>query len=140
MTLPIPAHAQTILRILTAAANAGDQCPTNGVLAEAIGALSISAPANAISLLEAIGLITVERGSCRRMVTIVATGKSTAPVVSKIRAYGTSASPKPHNRKRRPLEYAEPVRVDPSRIVDRDPCTYCGTRSDHGCIHNRRAA
>lgn len=144
MTLAIPGHAREILRILTLAADAGTKCPTNHALAEAINSPSVAVSSNAVSLLETIGLITVIRATSSRQVTIVATGKSTAPVASKVRVYGVGTRPAPvktaYVRKTRPEDYKPVEVVDPSRIVDRDPCVCCGTRRDIGCIHTRIAA
>jgi hypothetical protein len=36
---------------------------------------------------------------------------------------------------RRAVERGEELRAVRERAVDRDPCTYCGTRADYGCKH-----
>lgn len=57
----------------------------------------------------------------------------------------------PYTRVRNAIRQAEgikaPVRTPEGRkqgIVEvapnREPCSYCGTRADYGCKHNRRAA
>lgn len=69
---------QIIYDMLAKAAERGDQCPSNAVLAVAIGANSISGPVRYVNDLAAKGIIRVERSQRFRIVTIVATGKSTA--------------------------------------------------------------
>ncbi len=71
-------RAARVLAIIRSAADAGEKCPTNLEIADRVGYASISGPANAINLLEASGVITVQRGQASRVVTIVATGRSTA--------------------------------------------------------------
>lgn len=67
--------------ILERAANAGDCCPTNNVLAELLGYSSGNGPSGLVNLLEVAGLIRVERSNDGRVVTIVRSGKRTAGVI-----------------------------------------------------------
>lgn len=60
------------------AGEAGEQCPTNQALTELIGAKTESGGASAIARLRRLGRITIERDGAGRIVTVVATGKSTA--------------------------------------------------------------
>ena len=83
MTAPSP-QSQRAVRCLAAlerAANAGDLCPTNDMLATMLGYASGNGPSSLINLLEVAGFITVERGASGRVVTIVKTGKKTAGTV-----------------------------------------------------------
>jgi DNA-binding transcriptional ArsR family regulator len=69
----------TILQRLTAAAEAGEPCPSNAVLAAAIGVSKVALVSDIVATLAHEGAITVDRrdGNTRR-VTIAATGASTA--------------------------------------------------------------
>ena len=67
-----------ILAMLERAADAGQPCPTNAEITEALGTSSLSTAPDTIARLERDGLITVERGIRSRVVTIVATGHRTA--------------------------------------------------------------
>lgn len=72
----VPERAKTIMAMLSKAADDGAECPSNGLLASAIDG-SITMASNTVSLLETMNLIRVVRGRDFRIVTIVATGKST---------------------------------------------------------------
>ncbi|MBB3910859.1 helix-turn-helix domain-containing protein [Sphingomonas desiccabilis] len=67
-----------VLAAITKAAEAGEQCPTNQALTELIGAKTESGGASAIARLRRLGRITIQRDGAGRVVTVVATGKSTA--------------------------------------------------------------
>lgn len=71
------AHCKAVLRLLTSAANVGAPCPSNAHLARAAGIVSTAAASGYVALLENLGVITVQRGQNRRIVTITATGKRT---------------------------------------------------------------
>lgn len=71
---------QRMLDILTAAAEAGDVCPSNDELCGLMGMGSIGAPPQVMNRLVAHGLIALERFAQSRIVTILATGKATAGV------------------------------------------------------------
>lgn len=67
-----------LLSILTAAANEGRQCPSTRELAEAIGRRSASSAASFLLGMAKKGVILIERYQTAYVVTIVATGRSTA--------------------------------------------------------------
>lgn len=90
--LPPVAAAKAILSCMEGAAERGEICPTNDALATLIGAASIATASRHVKELEQRGLIRVERGSRSRVVTIVATGKSTADAAG---ASGSRAEPDP---------------------------------------------
>lgn len=66
-------------RMIYEAAEAGEPCPMNVDIEIAIGANSSSMGPITVRRLEAKGLITVERYYRARVVTVIATGKTTAP-------------------------------------------------------------
>lgn len=72
-----------ILAALTRAADAGQTCPTNPDLSVITGG-SISGPVKIMQGLEAKGLIHVERFSCGREVTIVASGRTALHTGSRV--------------------------------------------------------
>lgn len=76
------------MAMLTKAADMGDMCPSNYVLAFACGVSAANGACVIIARLEQRGLITVQRSSRLRKVTIVATGKSTNEVINVERVYG----------------------------------------------------
>jgi len=69
---------QRLLEILITAADKGDVCPSNDQICELMGMQSIGSPPTVMNKLVRRGLIRVERFGNSRIVTIVATGKSTA--------------------------------------------------------------
>lgn len=104
----------TILDEIEKAARAGQPCPTNIELSHTLGAASTSAANNAVSRLQDLGLIKIERGSNWRVITILATGQHTA-------------KPKPSRTNRK----TEPTVKGPFPArVSRDTCFLCGTRMD----------
>ena len=84
--IAVPDRVTKVMKLLTHAASTGAECPTNEVIRQRIGAQSASGAANAIKLLESMGLISVERTRSARCVTILATGKSTTPINRRIAA------------------------------------------------------
>lgn len=76
----VPERITRVMAMLDRAAEAESACPSNEDIAWAIGAQSAHAGSNAIALLEALGLITVQRRHQARRITIVSTGKSTKVV------------------------------------------------------------
>jgi len=77
-TNPAPDRRSIIFAMIENAAERGEPCPTNAVLATAIGASSMSGPVKFVNQLIEDGAIRVERSQRARVVTIVATGKTTA--------------------------------------------------------------
>lgn len=70
-------RAARIFTIIKEAARLGRECPTNAILAERMHCTSPRI-SDAISFLHAAGMIKVKRMNARRIVTICATGDSTA--------------------------------------------------------------
>lgn len=69
---------QRLLEILTTAADKGEICPSNDQICALMGMQSIGSPPTVMNKLVQRGLIRVERFGNSRIVTIVASGKSTA--------------------------------------------------------------
>ncbi|WP_146037268.1 winged helix-turn-helix domain-containing protein [Novosphingobium guangzhouense] len=134
-----------ILAAITKAAERGQPCPQNGELARMIGASSKSVPVNAMKRLEERGLIVVERFSMSRIVTIVATGKSTGghPATPHWRVHlrdGDVSMPIDHKAQPVPAAPVPAVHSRPEPVrVNRDPCPFCEIRGDIGCRHSRAA-
>lgn len=131
-----------VFAILQKAAEKGEACPTNRELAEQISVMSPSSATNAVAALVRRGLITVARGSSSRVVTIVATGRSTQgrvpkphwrdvgrdPALAKQRARkARTRSERPHHVSYAARGPAMPTDFTP---IDRDPCFSCGARPD----------
>ncbi|WP_069338347.1 SANT/Myb-like DNA-binding domain-containing protein [Sphingobium yanoikuyae] len=72
---------QRCYQILCDAAAAHQVCPTNQDLSDMLGYSAPNKASEVISLIEVMGLITVQRGLRNRVVTIVKTGDRTAGVV-----------------------------------------------------------
>lgn len=81
-----------VLTALSEAAERGARCPSNEELADLCGYFAVASPPGVIGRLAAMGLISVRVGQKERQVTIMATGKSTAPM--------TNAAPHWRNRPR----------------------------------------
>lgn len=124
----ISARAHVVLEMVIAAAEAGAVCPSNTEFADHI---NDSYAGEYLALLERRGLVRVDRGRGVRVVTINATGKSTAwapfhpnqgkraPGAKDMRGAGYRGDPPAH------------------LLVSRDPCPRCGVRSNVGCRHSR---
>lgn len=70
-------RAAKVFAIVKQAAERGEACPTNKVLAERFGCRP-NTISRCFNFLEAAGMVSVERFSDSRIVTIRATGKKTA--------------------------------------------------------------
>jgi hypothetical protein len=84
-TLFTPAKEERLQRaydIILHAAECGAICPTNDKLADMLGLSRADKASGYVSLLEAMGFITVQRGRKNRVVTIVKTGKKTAGIAN----------------------------------------------------------
>jgi SOS-response transcriptional repressor LexA len=77
-----PTEALT-LALIERAADQGQRAPTCDEIQELIGCESSSTPAMLVKYLERKGLIRVERYQRERQITIIATGRATAPVKTK---------------------------------------------------------
>lgn len=73
---------QRCYEIVERAANNDCACPTNAQLADMLGYSGIGHPSGLLSLLEAMGFITVERSNHGRVVTICKTGRRTAGIIT----------------------------------------------------------
>lgn len=71
-----------VMKMLTDAANKGEACPRNDAIIRKIGAKSVARGADIMAKLERMGLISIERASDSRCVTILSTGAQTAPLRS----------------------------------------------------------
>lgn len=124
--------------ILCIAAEAGLPCPQNAELAGLLGYSSISGPVALMATLIERRLITVERYSASRRVTIAITGKKTFCETGG-RERGSGPRPPAKPAIYRPIETAG--------IPNRDPCVKCAVRPDWkspstgevGCKHSRAA-
>lgn len=74
---------ERVYRLLEQAAKDGRPSPTNNEIADALGLMSSGGASAIITRLAQRGRIAVQRGNCNRVVTIVATGKSTAGRIAK---------------------------------------------------------
>lgn len=135
---------QKILEIVTAAANAGEPCPTNSKLADMMHFKSHSGPLGLLQRLQSRGLITLERFQVERRVTINATGRRTKVYntqphwrdIENYKAAGDKFPPMPRARTSRgcPRNVVKPaMETEILERVSRDPCFRCGTRGDVGC-------
>lgn len=106
---------EAILARFARAAAEEKPCPGDTALGRATGVSTGNVTARVAELVAA-GAITITRLSLqRRVVTITATGESTAPTSQ---------------------EDDEPRQRPPAvRPPDRDPCFLCGVRGDIGCVH-----
>jgi hypothetical protein len=99
-----------IYRALCAAAEAGVECPSNGVLADLVGA-SNSRISALVSALESKGFICVERFTCARRVTICATGKVTAYDGATNAHWSRDGAPRPPRKPRQAPSSLRPAPV-----------------------------
>lgn len=70
-------RASRIFAVIRDAAERGERCPTNAVLAERFG-VGTTVIVNALHFLESCGMIVISRSNASRIVTVRATGKQTA--------------------------------------------------------------
>lgn len=139
---------KTALALIAAAAEHSLPCPSNDAIAGACGFSSSSRASLLIANLERAGLIRVERFQNSRVVTIAATGETTAGVFHRPhvkRGEGAEEEPQaastlrrsPVRRRGRTVHNtghgAHEWEDAAARIVHRDPCALCGVRGDlHG--------
>ena len=91
--ISLPTWERAALDCIIAAAEAGRVAPTGDELQECCGCDSISTTVNLVQRLERKGLIRVERYQRTRRITIVSTGKATAPVTNKTPHWRTKKRP-----------------------------------------------
>lgn len=128
---------QLVLGLIEIAADEGLPCPTNTQLFDELG-VSISEGSTILVALELKGLIKVERGSSRRVVTIVATGKRTAGEITNTHWRYRPKESERQKAKRRVENHQSRMEEVELRRVDRDPCFRCGSRKD-ACQCGERA-
>ena len=116
------AQGARLLAMLTRYAEEGREAPTNHEMAEYLGIEHSTTASKALQRLEVRGDVTVQRFKDFRIVTITATGKSTA-----------AADDQPQGDAAGLLPKLKPV------SLDREPCRLCGVRGDIGCRHSRTA-
>lgn len=141
------AHQEAIvMTALAGAVSSNLPCPSNNELAGLLDAASVSTPVNVLARLQKKGLIEIERFATSRIVTICATGKSTAGDRSKAAHWRVTGAKNPgaYTGKARGDSSVRTVVRRPSirddalpPSVSRDPCPRCGIRSDIGCQHVR---
>ncbi|SDC30433.1 hypothetical protein SAMN05444678_102249 [Sphingomonas sp. YR710] len=128
-----------VLRALEWAAALAKPCPTNIELADLVGGHATARRISQIvgDLADA-GYIRLQRFSASRVVTIVATGKSTAPIAGTPH-WSTDGGKWPPGRSVAPVHrhVPPPSDIDGRPRVNRDPCPRCGVRRDAvpGCGH-----
>lgn len=133
-----------LLELLTRCAAEGRVAPSNAELTSLLKLERANTVPRIVKRLEERGLIVVERYSCSRIITIVATGQRTGGVpgtphwLDANRARPAEKKPKGD---RAPVVRPPVVRTQPQPVsVDRNPCPRCGVRGDVGCRHSRQAA
>jgi hypothetical protein len=126
-------RVRAVLQAIRAAAAEGRPCPTNAELAGLAGVGTPRTARDMVRELEAAGHFRVIRFASWRIVTDLATGRSTAPKLS-------STVPRP------PPSYAgllargrtgDRPRANQARpsATSRDPCLRCGVPGFRGCKH-----
>jgi hypothetical protein len=136
--LPLSHYEAVVLQTLSDAAETGEACPSNALLANALGRSIAWSAGDVVKRLEARGLITVKRFSNSRQVTIVATGRSTAAVADQDKP--VEAAPRPTHKAAEILVLAPAPKEATARdrrmmAPSREPCPYCNVRGDLGCKH-----
>lgn len=116
---------RAIYEALVRAADAGEACPTNPALAARFG-ITADAASKIVTRLHDRGLIVLTKYAKARDVTIVATGRYTAPY-----------TPDPRDPAAQPTPFIQPTPPSVRRCVDRTPCRRCGVRGDLGCAHQQ---
>ena len=109
-----PEREQALLALITQAIETGAPAPTNPTICDVLGFKSVSRACEAVQALERKGLIEVERGMNSRVIRL--RGQSTAPTLQ-------SAFRRGH------------AHIETITRVYRQPCFFCGVRSDVGCKH-----
>lgn len=135
------AQDAAVLAAITRAAENGQPCPTNDVLAGLISADSAATSVKVMRRLEKRGLIVVERFGMSRIVTVVESGKRTTGEPKRVHwRHRDPAAPVKHKPKPAAAPAAPAVAKPEPVRVDREPCFYCNIRADIGCKHSRRPA
>jgi hypothetical protein len=119
------ATQKVVYDLLVKAALAGDVCPSNATLCEALGATSVSTPAHAIARMAKAGRLRVKHCSNGREIYLV---DLDVTIISKKRVFT-------RKRNDRPAAVAADKPMPSESLVSRDPCFRCGVRGDIGCEH-----
>jgi hypothetical protein len=119
------ATQKVVYDLLVKAALAGDVCPSNLTLCEALGATSVSTPAHAIARMAKAGRLRVKHCSNGREIYLI---DLDITIVSKKRVFT-------RKRNDRPAAVAADRPIPSESLVSRDPCFRCGVRGDIGCEH-----
>lgn len=149
-SMRLPGDPEAVaLAAITRAASAGLPCPSNGELADLVGAGSVATGTRLLSLLERRGLIRVTRFASGREVTVLASGQSTARVAGSRRPHfsyqGARDAARTSPAKSRTVKAATPysksaaaLDAAPRARLPDSPCFRCGARG--WCGHNGRVA
>ena len=130
------AQGTRLLAMLTQYAEEGREAPTNHEMAEHLGIEHATTASKVLQRLEVRGDVAVQRFKDFRIITITATGKSTAaalPPAPSPHTDGAAADDQPQGDAAGILPKLKPL------SVDREPCRLCGVRGDIGCRHSRAA-
>jgi hypothetical protein len=128
-----------LLELLTECAREGRVAPSNAEMADHLGIEFSTTASKTLQRLEARGDVSIKRFKVERIITITATGDSTAAPLPRAQPlHADEAAPADDQ----PQSDAAPVaRAHPQPLgIDREPCRLCGVRGDIGCRHTRRAA
>jgi hypothetical protein len=123
--LQAQATQKVVYDLLVKAALAGDVCPSNATLCEALGATSVSTPAHAIYRMAQAGRLRVKHCSNGREIYLV---DLDITIISKKRVFT-------RKRNDRPAAVAAGAPMPSESLVSRAPCFRCGVRGDIGCEH-----
>jgi DNA-binding MarR family transcriptional regulator len=116
------AAEQVLIDMIASAATRGETCPSNNVMAGALG-VSPQSVINMMKRMEDAGRIRVRRSSQSRIVTIVETGATTAGVIRTERSYAGRKITSPKARFAK--EMAEAVHTNDLKV----PCARAGILS-----------
>ena len=123
--LQAQATQKVVYDLLVKAALAGEVCPSNLTLCEALGATSVSTPAHAIARMAKAGRLRVKHCSNGREIYLV---DLDITIVSRTRVFT-------RKRNDRPAAVAGDAPMPSESLVSGDPCFRCGVRGDIGCEH-----
>ncbi|QZP06814.1 hypothetical protein [Caenibius sp. WL] len=122
---PLSATETAIFEILVEAANVGAKCPSNTRIADRLGhsATNIS---NVMGTIARKGWIDIDTRTNGRIVTILSTGKVTAPLPTPRKRIVNPVRTVPRVQAKRDADIA----ASAIRIEKRDPCFNCGVPYD----------
>lgn len=132
-------RAAKLFALLTTCANEGRAVPSNAELANFLELEQTTSAIEALKRLERRGLVTVQRFNNSRVVTITSTGQSTAGPSVPGRWVRDNHAVRPDQQPQSHDAFAVVPQPQAQR-VNREPCTFCGTRTDIGCACSRKRA